>query len=114
MAKYLLIYRNPPDPSEPPSAEEMQAVLAAWGTWIGKFSATGNILDAGDGLLGTGKQLRAGGVVSDGPFMESKEVLGGYSVIQADSYDHAVAISKDNPIFSAGGWIEIRELAGYG
>lgn len=114
MAKFLFVYRDAMDPNAaPPSPEEMQAALQHWGEWIGKFSATGNILDAGDGLKPAGKVVRGNGVVSDGPFAESKEILGGYSVVEAKDFDHAVTIAKECPAVLFGGSLEIRELAGY-
>jgi hypothetical protein len=65
-------------------------------------------------LKPTGKVVRTGGVVSDGPFVESKEVLGGYSIIQAGSYEEALRIAKECPHHQGPGSIEIREMAGYG
>lgn len=112
MPKYLFIYRNEPMPA-PPSPEEMQGVLAQWGVWIEKFMKSGNILDPGDGLKECGKVLRQGGAaVTDGPFVEAKEILGGYSVIQAANYDEAVTVAKECP-GALHGTLEIRELAGF-
>jgi hypothetical protein len=111
MAKFMFVYRDSATPKAPPSPEEMQGFLAMWGDWFKKFGAA--ILDGGDGLKPTGKVLKAGGVVSDGPYVESKEVIGGYSVVQADTYEGAVAIAKECPIAKVGGTIEIREFAGY-
>ena len=114
MPKYLFVYRGPKDqPAAPPSPEQMQAALKQWGDWVAKFAASGNILDGGDGLLPTGKVVRSSGVISDGPFAESKEVLGGYSVISADNYNHAVKIASECPAVLHNGSVEIRELAGY-
>jgi hypothetical protein len=87
--------------------------LEQWGAWIGKFSAKGNIVDGGDGLKSSGKVIRSEGVVSDGPFAESKEVVGGYSIIAANSYQEALAIAKECPCLLDHGSIEIRELAGF-
>lgn len=112
MTKYLFIYRSPPMQGPPPSPQEMQAVLAAWGDWIGKFAQAGHIVDAGDGLKETGRVLKAKGVVTDGPFVEAKEVLGGYSIVQAKDYDEALKVAKECPAAQYGS-IEIRELAGY-
>lgn len=112
MPKYLFVYRDATT-TAPPSPEAMQAVLAEWGAWIEKFMKTGSILDPGDALKECGRVLRKGGTaVTDGPFVEAKEILGGYSVIQADSYDAAVAIAKECP-GSKHGTLEIRELAGF-
>ena len=111
MAKYLLIYRDPAEPRPQPSPDEMQAFLKLWNDWFEKVGPA--IVDGGDGLLPTGKVLLPGGVVSDGPYVESKEIIGGYSVIQADNYESAVTIAKACPIAMVGGKIEIREFAGY-
>lgn len=112
MAKYLFIYREP-STSAPPSPEQIQAILAEWGAWIEKFMKSGNILDPGDALKETGRVLDNRGTrVTDGPFVEAKEILGGYSVIQAESYDHAVTIAKECPA-AMHGTLEIRELAGF-
>ncbi len=111
MVKYLLIYRDAAEPKAQPSPEEMQAFLSLWHEWFQQFST--QIVDGGDGLLPTGRVLKPDGVVSDGPYVEAKEMIGGYSVIQADSYDGAVLIARQCPIAKVGGAIEIRELAGY-
>jgi hypothetical protein len=111
MAKFMLIYRDPAEPSQPPSPEEMQGFLAMWGEWFQQCGPS--IVDGGDALNPTGRVLRAGGVVTDGPYVEGKEILGGYSVVQADSYEAALEIAKLCPIAKIGGQIEIREFAGY-
>jgi hypothetical protein len=113
MAKFLFIYRNTAQAEMNISPEELQASLAKWGEWIGKYMQSGNITDPGDGLQATGKVLTPKGVVTDGPYMESKEILGGYSIVEAKNYDEAVKIARECPNHSFGGSIEIRELAGF-
>ncbi len=112
MAKYLLVYRGLA-PSAPPSPAEIQASFQKWGEWIGKYTQSGHIINPGDGLKETGKVVRADGIVSDGPYVESKEIVGGYSIVQADDYDQVVAIAKDCPAAGGGGSVEIRQLAEY-
>lgn len=111
MAKFLFIYRDPAEPAQPPSPEEMQGFLAMWGDWFQKCGQS--IVDGGDALAPTGRVLSPGGVVTDGPYVEGKEILGGYSVVQAESYEAALEIAKECPIAKVGGQIEIREFAGY-
>ena len=111
--KYLLVYRIPctEEPREPPSPEQMQAMLAQWDAWKKQFKL--NIVDAGDGLQRSGRSLYQG-VVTDGPYIEAREIVGGYSIVRADSYEAAVEVARACPIaFVPGGRIEIRELAGY-
>ena len=112
MAKFLFVYRDQPDPSQgPPSPEQVQAILAEWGVWFRTVGAA--IVDGGDGLQPTGRMVMPGGKVTDGPFIETKEVVGGYSVVQANSYEQAVEYAKSCPIVANGGTIEVRELAGF-
>ncbi len=111
MAKFLLLFRDSAEPRSQPSPEEMQSFLAMWGDWFQQFGP--KILDGGDALLPTGRVLKPGGEVANGPYVEAKEVIGGYSVIDAEHYEGAVEIAKACPIVKIGGAIEIREFAGY-
>jgi hypothetical protein len=107
MAKFLFIYRESTESHTLPSPEEMQALQGAWYAWMQKFSSA--IVPGGDGLKHTGRVLKAG-LVTDGPYVETKEVIVSFSIIQADNYDAAVAIARACP---PGHTIEIREFAGY-
>jgi hypothetical protein len=113
MAKFLFIYREPTDSRAKPSPEEMQALGAAWRTWMQKFSSA--IMPGGDGLKRTGRLLKAG-LVTDGPYAEAKEIIASFGVIQADNYDAALAIARECPGYD-GSWpgysVEIREMSGY-
>jgi len=107
MAKYLFIYRESTESRVKPSPEEMQALQGAWYGWMQKFGSA--IVPGGDGLKPTGRIVKAG-LVTDGPYVEAKEVIVSFTLIQADNYDAAVAIARECP---PGHTIEIRELAGY-
>ena len=112
MAKFLFIYRNPAEQDEQqPSPEQMQELMAQWGQWFGIVGE--GLVDGGDGLMPTGR-IVTGDAVTDGPFIEAKELVGGYSILQADTYDAAVEYAKTCPIIAGGGTVEVRELAGYG
>jgi len=107
MAKFLFIYRESTESRAKPSPEEMQALQTAWYTWMQKFSSA--IVPGGDGLKHTGRLVKAG-LVTDGPYVEAKEIIVSFAIIQADDYDAAVAIARACP---PGHTIEIREFAGY-
>jgi hypothetical protein len=111
MAKFLFICREPTEKRAKPSPEEMQAAAAAWQTWMQKFSSA---IVTGDGLKRTGRLLKAG-LVTDGPYVEAKEIIASFTIIQADNYDAALAIIRECPAAAAdSGWsIEIREMFGY-
>jgi len=107
MAKFLFIYRESTAGRPQPPPEEMKALGAAWHAWMQKHSSA--IVPGGDGLKRNGRLVKSG-VASDGPFVEAKEIIVSFGVIQADNYDAAVAIARECPGDMA---IEIRELAGY-
>ena len=112
MGKYLFVYRNLEEHSKvQPTPEEIQAIMQQWQGWFETVGA--DLIDGGDGLLPTGKIVGPDGTVTDGPFIEAKELVGGYSVIQASDYDQAAEYAKTCPIVHIGGSIEIRELAGF-
>ena len=67
------------------------------------------IVPGRDGLKHSGRVVKAG-LVTDGPYVEAKEIVVSFGLIQADDYDAAVAIARECP---PGHTIEIRELAGY-
>ena len=115
MAKFLFIYRNSEEAeSVVPTPEEIQELMTVWGEWMQSAAAHDAEFHGGDGLQPGGHLIDKQGIVSDGPFVESKEVVGGYNVIEAASYDVAITIAKGCPILSQGGNVEVRELAGLG
>ena len=114
MTKYMLLYWGSPTAQTEwkPSPEEMQQVFAQWQAWKDKFKA--QVVDIGDGLQPRGKLLKQDGQLMDGPLPEAKEIVTGYSIIQAKSMEEAVKVAGECPIFAMpGATTEIRELMGY-
>jgi hypothetical protein len=88
----------------------MQQMFAAYKAWMERFKA--DILDMGDKLKADGRVVSASGV-ADGPFVEVKEVVGGYMIVSAESYDRAVELVSACPAVQApGAALEIREMVG--
>jgi hypothetical protein len=112
MAKFLFVYRSRNEARGALSPDEMQQMLQKWNAWISEGLSKGWILDPGDALMGEGRVVAAK-VVTDGPFVESKEIVGGFSIIQADSLDAAAKLAKGCPGLLIGGSVEVRPLAGY-
>jgi hypothetical protein len=112
--KYLFVYRNEPFDFTKMSPEEMQQSMDLWTAWIGKGFQEGWMVDAGDALMPEGRVVHKDLKVTDGPFMESKELVGGYGVINAASFDEAVTHAKTCPNVIEGGKVEIRQMAGVG
>ena len=112
MAKFLFVYRNTSESYGTMSPEEMQQMLQKWQTWITEGLRQGWMLEAGDGLKKEGRVINGNKVVSDGPFIEAKEIVGGFSIVQADTLDAAAELAKGCPIFLRGGSVEVRPLQG--
>jgi hypothetical protein len=110
-SKFMCLFRFPTDaPQKQSSPEEMQAQYAAWTAWMAKFK--GELIPGGP-LKPTGAVTR-GGNVTDGPYIEAKEVIASYATIEADSLARAIEIIKDCPIGAHPEYsVEIREM-GYG
>lgn len=108
MPKYMCLMRSAPQEREAPSPAQMQEMFAAFTAWKEKFQR--QIVDLGGKLEGGGKVLTTAGV-TDGPFVEMKEIIGGYMVLSADSYEGAIAIARESPGFFPGASLEIREIA---
>jgi hypothetical protein len=113
MKKYMFLYWGPAS-AEPwqPSPEESQKVFSQWQAWKEKFKA--HVADMGDGLKSDGGKVLKNGQLTDGPLVEAKEIVTGYSVIQASSLDEAVKVARECPIFlMPGASTEIREMMSY-
>jgi hypothetical protein len=107
--KYLLLHRSPVE-QQPPSPAKMQEMYAVWTAWKAKFE--GNVVDMGAKLRSTGKVVSAAGAM-DGPFIEAKEIVGGYMIVTAESYDQAADMAREMfGMMSPGTRIEVREIAG--
>jgi hypothetical protein len=96
------------------SAEQAQKIVEKYIAFARKLRSENRYL-AGDELASTGRLMQSNnGKIVDGPFAETKESIGGYFLISADSYDHAVEIARDCPVFDRGGALEIREIVEHG
>lgn len=93
------------------SPEQMQQQIERYMNWIEKLRREGHFV-AGEPLDETGKILsgKNGTTVTDGPFTESKEEVGGYFIIRAQDIEQAVEISKGCPIFANNGTVEVRAI----
>jgi hypothetical protein len=113
MPKYMLLLHDDPNAFTSLSPEQMQKVIEKYMAWGKKLREAG-ILSASHKLTDDpGKVMRAnqGNVrVTDGPYSETKEVLGGYYIIDAASYDEALERSRTCPQLEYGGTIEIRQV----
>jgi hypothetical protein len=112
MAKFLMLARRSPFASDI-SPEEMQRIIARYRAWTERIQNSGKLAGAAGLRQHEGRVLREGSggkpAVTDGPYAEAKEVVGGYWVIEAASYDEVIALTHDHPGLQAG-TLEIRQL----
>ena len=113
MPNYLLFLYSEPDAFNETSPAEMQAIIQKYRDWRMRLQKTGVIVGGEKLQDGTGRTMRRTGSetsVIDGPYTESKEIIGGFFEIQAENYDRAVEVAGDCPHLEYGGTIEIREV----
>ena len=108
MAKFLFVYRGGSDNPHKMTPEQMQKNMEKWGAWIQEGMSKGWMVDPGDGLTEEGRLVDPK-VVADGPFVESKEIIGGFIVIRANSIDEAAEIASGAPLVGVGS-VEVRPI----
>ncbi len=108
MKDYLFLFRGGMDGQLSP--EELQKQNQKWTDWIGDLAKAGRF-KAGEPLSKEAKVVRGSKkVITDGPFLESKEVVGGYLIISANDLNEATEIAKGCPISETNGTTEVREI----
>lgn len=116
MKQFLLLLHEDIEKVSQLSPKEMEALANAHMSWAIKLAEAGHLI-SGDGLhekgvLITGKDC----VIKDGPYLESKEIIGGYYLLQADDLQTIIELAKECPTHLYGGTTEIRsimEIEGY-
>ena len=111
MAKFLVLARGTGQAYANRSPQEMQQVVQKYMEWTAGLRDAGRMIHA-ERLKGDGRVVRGAAgkmTVTDGPFAESKEVIGGFWLLEASSYDEVQAFLKDHPHLEAG-TLEVRQI----
>ncbi len=77
---------------------------------MGSIAAQNKLANRGNRLDFEGATVRPGNVVTDGPYAEIKEILGGYIVVSTASIEEAIELAKGCPILNIGGNVEVRGI----
>ena len=111
MEEFILIMRHE-DGKKVASPEQIQIWMKQTMDWIGSIS-TQNKFSGGTGLLfDDARVVRPHNIVTNGPFGEIKETIGGYIIVKADSIDEAVEFAKGCPVLQGeGNSMEVRKIA---
>jgi hypothetical protein len=108
MTDFTFLYRGRDTNASP---DQMQKTMEKWRTWFKALGEKGHLKDIGHPLENSGKVVKGKQKnVTDGPFAEAKDVVGGFTLIQARDLDHAVELSKECPILEVGGSVEVRPI----
>ncbi len=110
MKEFLLLFRQPDYDYSKATPEKMKELSQKWQTWVSEIAAQGKLASNGPRLSLEGKVLRAGGVITDGPFVEIKEKLGSFIVVKAENLDDATTLAHGCPALDEGGSVEIRPV----
>jgi hypothetical protein len=111
MSNFIYLFRGGDAQRASLSPEAMQKHMQKWAAWIQELTKTGNF-KAGDPLDGAGKVVHGKKkVITDGPYAEAKDLVGGYLLITANDINQALELSKGCPIFDNDGSVEIRPVA---
>ncbi|HTY57918.1 MAG TPA: YciI family protein [Bacteroidota bacterium] len=111
MKDFLLLFRGGNDMTAMrESPENYQQHLVKWKAWMEALGKQGKFL-GGQPLSGEARVISGSKkVVTDGPYVEGKEIIGGYLLVRAADMKEAVRLSSDCPIFEADGIVEVREI----
>ena len=110
MSNFLFLFRGGDATWTEQTPEEMQAHMQKWGAWMAGLKEKGQLVD-GLPLAKSGNVVhKSGEVITDGPYAEGAEVVGGYLIVSANDQKGAVEISKGCPIFEHDGNVEVREI----
>lgn len=111
MSEFVYLFRGGEASGSP---EQMQQNMQKWAVWMKELGERGHIKEPGrpgrplerTGKLVKGKQK----IVTDGPYAESKDLVGGYMLVEARDLEHAVKLSLGCPILENGGLVEVRPV----
>lgn len=110
MEKFILLFRGGNTHISTANSQAAMGIIQTWNDWMQGLVEKG-ILAGGDALQVSGKNVKGTKkVVSDGPFAEGNELVGGYLIVNAKDINDAVAVSKGCPILNEDGSVEVRPI----
>jgi len=110
MKDFMMLFHSEPNPDFNPSPEEIQAEVKEWQDWMGGIGAQGKLKNPGEALGFQGKTMHSDGTITDGPYAEAKEIVGGFVIVSAESIEEAVKLSAGCPALAHGGKVEVRDI----
>ena len=109
MAKFIYLFRNNPTAYRSMSPEQMQKTMKQWTDWKDSLEKNGHVQQFGERLDGMGRVVRGKSkTVTDGPYVEVKDFIQGYLIVDAAGMEQALELAKGCPILESDGTVEIR------
>jgi hypothetical protein len=112
MSEFLYLYRLAVgSPHTPDSPQQLQERLEKWSAWFKALEAKGHLRTVGHPLASSGAVVEdQRGTVHDGPYAESKEIVIGYTIVEARDLAQASALASGCPVLASGGLVEVRPI----
>jgi hypothetical protein len=111
MTDFVLIFRRDLTiKEETPSPAQMAATVKQWQDWIGGIAAQNKLSSPPRRMSLEGRVVKANDVVTNGPYSEIKEGIGGAIFVRANDFDEAVSMAKGCPVLHFGGNVEVRQF----
>ena len=111
MANFMYLFRHNHAALRSMSPEQMQQLTKKWMGWTDTLKKNGHFKQAGERLDEAGKVVRGKSkIITDGPFVEAKDSIGGYMLVEAKDLAQAVELAKGCPILEGDGSVEIRPI----
>lgn len=116
MSDFVLLFRTTPaeNAEHMGTPEAAQKSMEGWLAWVRKLEAGGHLKSVGEPLERTGAVLRGSGkkaLVTDGPFVEAKDIVAGFMIIRAADLAEAQKLAGDCPMLQGDASVEIRPVA---
>ena len=109
MAKFMYLFRSNPEAYRSMSPEQMQQTVKKWMEWKNGLEKNGHNIQLGERLDVVGKVVRGKSkTVTDGPYVEVKDSIQGYMLLEAKDLDLALELAKGCPILERDGTVEVR------
>jgi hypothetical protein len=111
MKEFAMIYRSEPMGEIKTTPEGNLVVSKEWENWMGSIAAQNKLVSPGMRLGNEGRTVKPGNIITNGPYAEVKEIVGGLSIFKAESIMEALEMAKSCPMLNvAHGSVEIRDI----
>jgi hypothetical protein len=110
MKEFMMIFRSEYNPGFIPTSEQMTESIKQWQDWIGGIAAQGKFIGTNRLSSSDSKVLKPNNLITDGPYTEIKEIVGGYLIVKSETIEEALKLAEGCPILIVGGNVEVRPI----